>query len=592
MPNIRVDARRLTGKKFLIPGQTATPIDATTVISLALAPGTYVFQQMSEPPATFTFDVTPDGFVTYDPANEGFLAGQGTGTLIVQGFAIAIDGRALSHDLITVLPGNTDVLSRDSTHELTLIPGTYRLALVSSVADFAFVLAIDGRVSIEPRYTGFAKAVEQTLTIHGYRIAIDGRALSHDLITVLPGNTDVLSRDSTHELTLIPGTYRLALVSSVADFAFVLAIDGRVSIEPRYTGFAKAVEQTLTIHGYRITIDGRALSHDLIPVLPGNTDVLSRDSTHELTLIPGTYRLALVSSVADFAFVLAIDGRVSIEPRYTGFAKAVEQTLTIHGYRITIDGRALSHDLIPVLPGNTDVLSRDSTHELTLIPDQVYKFLPRDAGISFTLTLDIDGTVSVVPGGLTVEHRPLRDRLLDDFTTGLDSFAVPLSATTSRRQTGAMLGGERSTSVTNLASAQGALGHFDVGSAGCRLQLTLGVDQQARLQVSYGLRDDGTLAPLGVNLHDGGVDRLRTTISRVNGSTDVKVTVFTPTGPSSARARASGGLIEFRFVDFAGPGGQDFTDVSHIVFEFVSGDSFTVDVIEACGPHRVSRLVS
>ncbi|MET7304372.1 galactose oxidase-like domain-containing protein [Embleya sp. NPDC005575] len=395
-------------------------------------------------------------------------------------------------------------------------------------------------------------------------------------------------------MELAPGTYVFQQMSGPpATFTFDVTPDGLVTYDPASDGFlAGRLTGTLIVHGFIITVDGRALSHDLIPVLPGNSDPLSRDSTHELTLIPGDYRLALVSSVADFAFALAIDGRVSVEPRFTGFAEAAEQTLTIHGYRITVDGRALSHDLIPVLPGNSDPLSRDSTHELTLIPDEVYRFLPRDAGMSFTVTLDIYGAVSVVPGGLIVQRSPLQDRLLDDFSTGLDSFAVPLSTTTDRRQTGAMLGGERSTSVTNLASPKGAPARFDVGGAGRGLQVTLGVDQQARVQVGYGLRNDGTPAPLGVNLHDGGVDRLRITTSRVSGSTDAKVTIFTSAGPSSARVRSSGGLIEFRFVDFTGPGSQDFTDVSHIVFEFISVGSLTLDEIEACGPHRVSHLMS
>ncbi|MEV0372461.1 galactose oxidase early set domain-containing protein [Streptomyces sp. NPDC050636] len=378
-----------------------------------------------------------------------------------------------------------------------------------------------------------------------------------------------------------------------ADFTFVLSTDGQVSVEPRFAGFAEASGRTLTVHGYRITIDGRALSHDLTPFLLGNGDVLSRTSTHELTLMPAAFGVALAGVFADFTFVLSTDGQVSVEPRFAGFAEASGRTLTIHGYRITIDGRALSHDLTPFLLGNADVLSRTSTHELTLIPAQIHKFLPTDGtGTSFTLTLDLDGKISVTPSGLTAQRNLLHNRLLDDFTTGGDNFSVPLSATTTRSQTGTMLGGERATSVTNLASPQGAPALLEVGGAD-RLRLALGVDQRAHLQVSYGLRADGTPAPLGVNLHDGGADRLRTTISHAgDGGVDVKVTVVTAAGASSASARASAGLSEFRFVDFAGPGGQDFTNVSHVVFEFTSGGSLTVDGIEARGPFRLSHLMS
>ncbi|MEV0372460.1 hypothetical protein AB0I10_21940, partial [Streptomyces sp. NPDC050636] len=158
MPNIRIDASSLSSKQFLIPGQTATPVDGTTATSFSLAAGTYAFQPTGGALGTVNFDVTEDGLVTYDPANDAFLSGRGTDTLIVRGFAITIDGRALSHDLSPFLMGNSDVLSRTSTHDLTLTPGTYLLALAGVFADFTFVLSTDGQVSVEPRFAGFAEA--------------------------------------------------------------------------------------------------------------------------------------------------------------------------------------------------------------------------------------------------------------------------------------------------------------------------------------------------------------------------------------------------------------------------------------------------
>lgn len=38
--------------------------------------------------------------------------------------------------------------------------------------------------------------------------------------------------------------------------------------------------------------------------------------------------------------------------------------VTIHGFTVTIDGRALSCDVRPFLNGNDAVLSRATTHEL------------------------------------------------------------------------------------------------------------------------------------------------------------------------------------------------------------------------------------
>ena len=141
-----------------------------------------------------------------------------------------------------------------------------------------------------------------------------------------------------------------------------------------------------------------------------------QDRTHEFTYIPaaGYGFQPAAGIVADFRFDVDVDGQVVVDPRYAGFATASGRTLTINGYRVTIDGRALSHDLLPLLLGWTGgALSNASTHELTLVPAVGgYTFLATDgSGNLFTLTLDIDGTVSVSPagtGGLVAQtHDPI-----------------------------------------------------------------------------------------------------------------------------------------------------------------------------------------
>ncbi|THA23015.1 hypothetical protein [Streptomyces sp. A1547] len=117
----------------------------------------------------------------------------------------------------------------------------------------------------------------------------------------------------------------------------------------------------------------------------------------------------------------------------------------------------------------------------------------------------------------------------------------------------------------------------------------LGADQQARLQVSYRITANGTPA---LNLHDGGADRLRIAVSHLAGNgADVKVTITTAVGVSVATARAHTRLTDFRFLDFTGPGGQDFTHTSHIIVEFTSNGSLAVDSIEVRGPFRLPQLM-
>ena len=336
MSDIRIDTSNLTYTQFFIPELGADFIEGANTPTISLEPGLYGFQQQTSLGANFRFEVTPDGFVNYDIANDGFLSGRGTTTLILRGFTITLDARSLSHDLLPTIVGAL-VLPRDSTHELTLVPAagyTFR-PTPGFFADFQFALDVDGQIVVEPRYSGFTAVNGRTLTISGYQITIDGRLLSHDLGLFLLGNRDreILPRDSTHELTLIPaaGYILQPTPGFFADFQFALDVDGQIVVEPRYGGFTTVNGRTLTISGYQITIDGGLLSHDLGLFLLGNEDILSRDSTHELTLIPaGGYTFRLTPGVfADFQFALDVDGQIVVNPQDEDLAGVSARTLTI-----------------------------------------------------------------------------------------------------------------------------------------------------------------------------------------------------------------------------------------------------------------------
>ncbi len=77
-------------------------------------------------------------------------------------------------------------------------------------------------------------------------------------------------------------------------------------------------------------------------------------------------------------------------------------------------------------------------------------------------------------------------RLLDDFTTGFDSFCVPPGTITTRYQEGAMVGGVRRTILQNVpVPPPGADTCLNVGSAD-RLNLELGTNTAPRLDMSMG----------------------------------------------------------------------------------------------------------
>jgi len=223
MADIRFDVSNLTYKKFWVLDQSSTTFDGSASEVLSLPSGTYTFRH-PDIAAEFTFEVTPDGFINFSAAHDGFLSGRGTSTLVVRGFTISLDARTLSHDLVPL--ALAVLLARDRTHVLTLLPAKGYAFLPSSqfVGDFRFDVTTEGTVNYDQGYDGFASGRGSSqLVVGGFPITIDGTGLSHDLQPfLLWGNSEILSRDSTHLLTLLPAKGYAFLPSSqlVGDFRF------------------------------------------------------------------------------------------------------------------------------------------------------------------------------------------------------------------------------------------------------------------------------------------------------------------------------------------------------------------------------------
>src|SRR5262249_27704287 len=122
----------------------------------------------------------------------------------------------------------------------------------------------------------------------------------------------------------------------------------------QYAGFASVIGNTLKITGYTVTIDGTALSHDLLPIsLAGYTDgFLSRSSTHQLTLIPAAgYTFQPGSGiVADMAYTVDTDGSITFPATCSEFLSAqAPSTLVVRGYPILVDATAADSDLLSLV---------------------------------------------------------------------------------------------------------------------------------------------------------------------------------------------------------------------------------------------------
>jgi protein involved in polysaccharide export with SLBB domain len=100
-------------------------------------------------------------------------------------------------------------------------------------------------------------------------------------------------------------------------------------------------------------VDGRGLSHDLLPVLLGYTrGFLPRTSVNQLTLIPAAgYGFQPGSGiVAEMSYTVGLDGTVSYPASCDGFlGGSGTSTLIVEGYPIFIDAIKADSDLLSLV---------------------------------------------------------------------------------------------------------------------------------------------------------------------------------------------------------------------------------------------------
>ena len=366
---------------------------------ITLVPGSYSLLVAPGLVADFTFTLEADGSLVVDPHFAGFAQVSGN-TLTIEGYRITLDTSSLSHSLLPLLFGWAAQLP-PGIYQMTLLPakGYQFMPAPSLFADFTLALEADGSLVVDPRFAGFAQANGSTLTITGYRITLDTNSLSHSVLPFLSGWSEHLP-PGTHQMTLLPakGYQFMPAPSLFADFTLALEADGSLVVDPRFAGFAQANGSTLTITGYRITLDTDSLSHSVLPFLSGWSEHLP-PGTHQMTLLPakGYQFMPAPSLFADFTLALEADGSLVVDPRFAGFAQANGSTLTITGYRITLDTNSLSHSVLPFLSGWSEHLPGGS-HELTLIPAAGYGFrLATGIVVDFQFELDVDGQVIFQP---------------------------------------------------------------------------------------------------------------------------------------------------------------------------------------------------
>jgi hypothetical protein len=336
---VNVDTSALTYTSFRIPDVAAMPfIDGATSPPVDLSEGRHSFQQAGGYFADFTFEVNPDGTVDYSDEFAGFLSGRGTSTLVVTGRLIHVDATGLSHGLLPLFGGARTFLMPDSVHDIRLVPASHYGFQPGGgiVANFQLKVDLSGNTIVDPQYAGFASASGNTVTIHGYTINIDGRALSHDLLPIsLGGYTKgFLPRASVNQVTVIPSAgHRFQPTGGiVADLRYTVDLSGMVTVDSVYAGFASADGNTLRIKGYPVLIDATDADSDLVSLL----GIPVKTEAHRYlfaVLIPcNGYGLQTTHGVFAHGFNVLRDGSVTFDSAVTGkLLVSTVPRLEIHG---------------------------------------------------------------------------------------------------------------------------------------------------------------------------------------------------------------------------------------------------------------------
>lgn len=187
---IQIDATQLVFRYFVIPGITPDWIDSRTVEALSLEPGPYNFQVAGGFFADFTFRVTSDGTVDYDPPFQTFLEGKGTSKLTVKGFEVILDARYLTGSGVLLVAPLTPA-DWISYKKCRMVPASFYQVQQGSgvVTSFTFKLELDGNFSYDPSYDissgGFLAGIHTPiLEFLGYPILVDSRAAGGQTLTI------------------------------------------------------------------------------------------------------------------------------------------------------------------------------------------------------------------------------------------------------------------------------------------------------------------------------------------------------------------------------------------------------------------------
>lgn len=126
---VKIDATNLNVISLVVSGSgTLERFPASTVKELDLDEGSFVlrYNSATSPIPVVSFEVTSNGLIDFNGAQDPYMSGRGTDTLVVHGLAVSLDVRALDTFGPNILAASRNVFS-SGTATVNLLPGGHRL---------------------------------------------------------------------------------------------------------------------------------------------------------------------------------------------------------------------------------------------------------------------------------------------------------------------------------------------------------------------------------------------------------------------------------------------------------------------------------
>jgi hypothetical protein len=264
---IIIDGTKLSHKKLIIFNSTGKAIEVINPENptekdgwfnprrkaiFLVEPDTYSVVVQSGVFTTFNFEVDVYGLIKYDSVNSSFLAGNGSTTLVLNGFNIQLDFQNLSSGglYIPTVMGNDDDIDIEWTKKANynLLPanGYCLIAASGLVAEFSLNISNKGILTTNSKGTYYKIIGKTKLIITGYPIIIDAKSIKytdfwinvnnvpHSINGIIKGNFLPLQKYNTYSLGAFISDDPSASVN-LSHQTFTILSDGNIEVNDPFT---------------------------------------------------------------------------------------------------------------------------------------------------------------------------------------------------------------------------------------------------------------------------------------------------------------------------------------------------------------------